>query len=475
MKKRIVFFSTQMTQMRLIHADSSIEKNLRHQKKSAASACGKQFCFLVLGCLLAVSAAHAQTGWGEALPAEVTQMRGTLYSELGKLAKEFNGTLLPMAEDYVLDLRRIANRMREAGDTPGQEAVRKEASRFMKALEAEADPFETVPELTDDVVKASVEALRMAQQGYIAKRTVNDRLRNEKANALGTKYAEALERLAPDDEAKAAAIQKEARRVRVVLQRKDSASVLFKEAKAVFLLMPPPPDVANLKERAEAPPEPGRDPSQLTLWQLPPDMQMRLTKPMVYDKDWPPEITKWKYEGSGDFSHDYSLYRVHGLPSELGMFVSPTTMKAYVRGTKQAQSVMLSQGTVAWMGKAMAWTLNDSRDLVCKVIFTTKRPAASQDVGPAGCVAVYSTSEDNKLIASMSVPLLTEVTDLRMIKQTSYNRLTIAWVAAKRRRGFTIPNNMPLRVVIGVNCYHPGEEADTLIEIETCPQAGEMW
>ena len=425
-------------------------------------------------CLSAAPAAHAQ----EALPAEVTQMRGTLYTELGKLAKEYNDTLLPLAEDYVLDLRRISDRMREAKDTPGQEAVRKEATRFMKALEGEADPFETVPELTDDVVKASVEALRLAQQGYIAKRTVNDRLRNEKANDLGTKYADALARLGAkfaEDEAKAAAIKKEERRVRVVLQRKDSASVLFKEAKAVFKLMPPVPDVANLKERAEAPPEPGRDPSRLMLNQLPPDIQLRVTKPLHYDKDWPPAITKWKFDGTGDFSHDYSLYRVHGLPSELGIFASPTTMKAYVRGTKQAQSVTLPQGTVAWMGKGMAWMLNDSRDLVCKVTFTTKRTAVSQDVGPAGCVAVYSTSEDNKLIASMSVPLLTETTEMRIIKQMSYNRLNIGWVEGKRRRGFTIPNNMPMRVVIGVNCYHPGEEADTLIEIDTCPQAGDMW
>ena len=423
----------------------------------------------------AIPVAHAQ----EALPAEVTQMRGTLYTELGKLAKEYNDTLLPIAEDYVLDLKRIATRMSEAKDTKGQDAVRKEATRFMKALEDEADPFETVPELTEDVVNKDVEALRMAQQGYIAKRTVNDRLRNEKANDLGTKYAEALERLdaklAATDEVKAAAAKKEARRVRVVLQRKDSASVLFKEAKAAFMLMPPAPDVANLKERAEAPKEVSKDPHQLTIGQLPPDIQMRVTKPLQYNKNWPPEITKWKYEGFGSYSHDYSLYRAHGLPSELGMYVSPATMKAYVRGTKQKESVFFDDKTVRWMGKGMSWMLEDSRDLVCKVVFTTKRTAVSQDVGPAGCVAVYSTTENNKLIASMSVPLLKEVTELRMIKQMSYNRLQISWIDAKRRRGFTIPDHAPLRVVVGVNCYAPGEEADTLIEIDTCPQAGDLW
>ena len=409
------------------------------------------------------------------MPEEVTQMRGTLYTELGKLAKEYNDALLPMAEDYVLDLRRISVRMSEAKDTKGQEVVRKEATRFMKALESEPDPFETIPELTEDVLNKDLEAVRMAQQGYIAQRTVADRLRHEKANALGAKYAEALERLTTADEAKAAAVKKEARRMRVALQRKDSASVLFKEAKATFRLMPPVPDVANLKERAEAPAEASGDTGQLTLGQLPPDIQIQVTKPLQYDKDWPPEITKWKYEGFGNYSHDYSLYRVQDLPSELGMYAAPTAMKAYVRGIKRSGSVNIGDKTVTWMGKGMSWMLNDSQDLVCKVVFTTKRPAVNQETGPAGCVAVYSTSEDNKLIASMSVPLLTEVTELRLLKQFSYNRLSILWPAAKRRRGFTIPDHMPMRVVVGVNCFNLGEEADTLIEIDTCPQVEEKW
>ncbi|MCL1920435.1 MAG: hypothetical protein FWG50_05045 [Kiritimatiellaeota bacterium] len=420
-------------------------------------------------------AAHAQA---DALPAEVTQMRGTLHAELGKLAKEYNAALLPMAEDYVIDLRRVAVRMNEAKDAKGQEAVRKEATRFMKALEAEADPFETVPELTDDAVNKDVEALRLIQQGYIAKRTVADRLRNDKAAEFGERYADALERLdaklADTDEAKAAAVKKEARRVRVVLQRKDAASVLFKEAKAEFRLMPPVPDVANLKERAEAPADTRAPAGQLFIGQLPPDVQVKITKPLQFDKDWPPEITKWKHEGHGDYSHDFSLYRAHGLPSELGIFVSPKTMRAYVSGTKRAQAVTIDGNVVTWMGKAMSWTLADSRDLVCKAVFTTKRPAVSKDTGPAGCVAVYTTT-DNKLIASMSVPLIAEVTELRIIKQMSYNRLNISWVGAKTRRGFTIPDHTPLRVVIGVNCYHPGEETATLIEIDTCPQAGDMW
>lgn len=428
--------------------------------------------FVAASLLLAVCAACAQT---DVLPAEAAQMRGTLYKELGKLAKEYNAALLPMAEDYVLDLRRIATRMKDVKDSAGQEAVRKEASRFMKALESEADAFETVPELTDDAVNKDVESLRIAQQGYIAKRTVADRLRNEKATALGGKYADALERLAPADEAKAAATKKEARRMRVVLQRKDAANVLFKESKAPFQLMPPVPDVANIKERAEAPAETPKEAGQLTIAQLPPDIQVRITKPLQYDKDWPPEIIKWKYEGFGNYSHDFSLYRAHGLPSELAMYVSEKTMRAYVRGTKQTEVVNIGDKSVRWMGKVMSWTLKDSRDLVCKVVFTTKRPAAGKETGPAGCVAIYNMAEDNKLIASMTIPLLAEVNEMRVIKQSSYNRLNISWVGAKFRKGFTIPDHTPLRVVVGVNCYFPGEETDTLIEIDTCPQVGDMW
>ena len=50
--------------------------------------------FVAASLLLAVCAACAQT---DVLPAEAAQMRGTLYKELGKLAKEYNAALLPMA------------------------------------------------------------------------------------------------------------------------------------------------------------------------------------------------------------------------------------------------------------------------------------------------------------------------------------------------------------------------------------------
>lgn len=435
---------------------------------------------LALAFALSAQSVLSQAAAPSDLPPDAARLREALRTELVKLADSYNASLLPLAENYVLGLKRLSTRLKESKDPLGTEAVRKEASRFMQALGGEPDPFEAVPELTKESVNATVEALRLVQEEYVGKRSVNDLTRNDKAKELAERYIQALDqlgaRLAEGGQAQAAAAaKKEATRVRVVLQRKDAANRLFEEAGAKCRLMPPVPDVANLKERADAAPAGTRNLTALTLNDLPAAVQAFLMKPLEFDKDWPPEITKWKYEGTGNYSHDFSLFNLPGQPEELGMFTFPKTMRAYVRGTKKSATVNFDNKALTWLGKAMSWRLNDSRDLVCKVVFTTKRPALKEDAGPAACVAVYSISEGNRLIASMSVPMLGEVTQVRMAKHTSYNRLNIVWEGTKRKRGFTIPDHMPMRVVVGIAGFAPGEEVDATVEIVPCGPLGDMW
>jgi hypothetical protein len=422
----------------------------------------------------------AQNAAPTALPAEATRLRESLRSELSKLADAYNASLLPLAENYVLSLKRLSVRLKDAKDQAGMEAVKKEAARFMQALGSEPDPFETVPELMKESVTASFEALRLVQEEYVGQRSVNDLTRNEKAKDLAERYGAALDQLAArllsEEQTQAsAAVKKEATRIRVVLQRKDAANRLFEEAGVRCRLIPPLPDVANLKERAEAAPASTRNLTALTINDLHPALQAYLMKPLEFDKDWPPEVSTWKFEGTGNYSHDFSLYNLPGQPDELGIFAFPKTMRAYVRGTKKASTVNYENKAVTWLGKAMSWRLNDSRDLVCKVLFNTKRPALKEDSGPAACVAVYSINEGNRLIASMSVPMLSEVTQIRMAKHYSYNRMNIVWEGSKRKRGFTIPDHMPMRVVVGIAGFSAGEEVDATVEIVPCGPLGDMW
>jgi hypothetical protein len=436
------------------------------------------FCLLTLAAL-AQPAAPTPTA-APTLPADAARLRDAARTGLVKLADDYNAALGPLAENYVLALKKLSARLKEAKDQPGMDAVRKEAARFMQALSAEPDPFETVPELTKDALNASNEALRLIQEDYVARRALNDLTRNEKVREFAEKHIAALDQLyarfAAEEEAQAAAaVKKEATRLRVVLQRKDFANRLFGEANAACRLMPPVPDVATLKERADAPQAATRNLTALSLNDLAPAVQAYLMKPVEFDKDWPPEITKWKFEAQGSYSHDFSLFSTPGLPDELGIFAFPKTLRAYVRGTKKNSTVNYDNKAITWLGKAMSWRLNDSRDLICKILYTTKRPALKEDAGPAACVAVYSISENNRLIASMSVPMLTETTQIRVAKHFSYNRLNIVWEGSKRKRGFTIPDHLPMRVVVGVASFAPGEEVDATIEILPCGPLGDMW
>ena len=432
-------------------------------------------------CLITlVAAAQTTTPAVTTLPADASKIRDAFRAGLVKIAGDYDASLLPLAENYVLELKKLSTRLKEAKDQPGMEAVRKEAGRFMQALSAEPDPFETVPELSSENLVSAPEALRLLQEAYAARRTANDLTRIEKVTALAEKYIGGLEllqnRSASDGKAgDAAAIKKETTRMKVAMQRKDFANRAFDEAKAKYRLVPPVPDVANLKERAEAPQSTTRNLTALTLNDLTPVVQAFLLKPLEYDKDWPPEITKWKFEGSGNYSHDFSLYNQAGQPDELGIFAYPKTMRAYVRGTIKYSTVNFDNKALSWMGKAMSWQLTDSRDLVCKVVFRTKKPALKEEGGPAACVAVFSINDNNRLIASMSVPMLNEETQVRMAKHYSYNRMNIAWDGTKRKRGFTIPDHMPMRVVVGIAGFAPGEEVDATIEIVPCGQVGDMW
>ena len=143
---------------------------------------------LFLGCLcwLSFCAASAQTApdASAALPAEAARLNAAYRAGLETIAKDYDASLLPLAENYVLELRRLSTRMKEAKDAAGMEAVRKEAGRFMQALAAEPDAFETVPELTADNVVETPEALRLIQEAYAARRAANDLARNEKVVAL---------------------------------------------------------------------------------------------------------------------------------------------------------------------------------------------------------------------------------------------------------------------------------------------------
>jgi hypothetical protein len=429
----------------------------------------------------AVFGAAAQTGAPEpALPDETAKLRTAYRAGLTKIAAAYNDALPPLAEHYVAELKQLSSRMKTAKDTAGMEAARKEAGRFMQALAADPDPFETVPELTQEELVAAPEALRLIQETYAARRTAGDLARNEQVTALADRLLAGFDLLqnryaGEGKAAEAAAVKKEATRLRVAMQRKDFPTSALREADAKIRLMPPVPDIAAIKEKIETAQPGTHNLTALNLNDLSPVIQAFLMKPLDFDKDWPPPIAKWAYEGTGNYAHDFALYKQPGQPEELGIFAYPKTLRAYVRGTAKYSTVNFDNKALSWMGKAMAWRLKDSRDLVCQIVFRTARPALSEAGGPAGCVAVYSLSENNRLIASMSVPLLAQETAIRMAKHYSYNRMNIVWEGTKRKRGFTIPDHMPMRVVAGVAGFAPGEQIDATIEIRDCPQVGDMW
>ena len=407
-----------------------------------------------------------------AAPPELARFSGAYRPELVKIAETFNRETSALAEDYVIELRNLSKRMKAQNDTAGLQTVRQEAARYMKALAADPDPFEAVPELTTADQAKTSEALKVVQLAYVEARTAKVQVRDGRVEELTKKLLAGLDGLREKAQSSgrgedAAAFKKEANRIRVAMQRKDFAVRTLKEAGGACAAMPAPPDVTKLKDRVSRF-SPGRSKGNLAtgdLTTLPPAVQAFLLKPLEYDKSWPPEIVNWRYEGTGPYSHDDHLYNLPGIPAELGIFAQPKTMKAYVRGIKRMTSEPRGNRMLAWTGRAVSWRLKDSCDIVCSIIFRTMRPALNESGGPAACVAVYDVSANNKLLASYTVPMLSKETELYVAKHYSYNRLTMKWVGSKKKRGFTIPDHTPLRVVVGVVGYAQGEEIEATIEI----------
>lgn len=434
---------------------------------------------LLAGALAGLAAAAGAA----TVPPEIEKLRGILARTLRSEAETNRAALASVAQDYFRDLGQLAFKAKAAKDAAGAALARQEAGRYLAALQGEPDLFEALPELPAESRAKAPELLRVPQKTYAESRAAVDAARDAAAKTLARQCIGALATLEQNARASgrtalAAAAKKEATKLRVLLQRKDAVTALFLQAGVPLAAMPPAAGLSldGFGETAPAA-RPGLVLTPKTLiTSLPPAVQQALTAPVEkYDPEWPPEIFKWKYESAGNYSHDFSVYGPK-VPDELGILPYPKTLRAYVAGVRAAASGDLGGGRqTRWIGKAVAWRVADSRDLTAKIFYTTRHPALNETVGPAACVAIYSINEGDRLLASMCVPMLEERTEVRVQKVPDYNRLGISWKGAKRKRGFTIPDHTPLRVVAGVVSFAPGEEIDAVIELHSCPIVEEKW
>lgn len=178
---------------------------------------------------------------------------------------------------------------------------------------------------------------------------------------------------------------------------------------------------------------------------VPPHVETFLAQAPEYDKEWPPEFTHWRFEALGTLSSDTWAFGSLRTPDQLTARAQPQTWRAYFYGLPLAAA----EGDAVWNGKGMAWRLQDSRLLLADAIFATPHPGSETKTAPRACIAVY-TIADNKMIASIEVALIQPETRIRVMKHFSYNRLNLLCESAKLKRGFTIPDHVPLRLVFGV-------------------------
>ncbi len=235
-------------------------------------------------------------------------------------------------------------------------------------------------------------------------------------------------------------------------------SLLFKEAGLALPQQPPPP-LSDASAPAVS------EPAQQTAAAVPPEVVVFLNTATAYDKDWPPAFTKWAFESTGTLSSDAWLYASALIPDQLSVQASPKTWKAFFYGQTHGKSAPLAGKASVWNGKALSWRLQDSRAVLANAVFTSAHAYAEQATAPRACVAVYALA-DGKLIASIEAPLTHPTTTVRLMKHFSYNRLVLMWGNTGVKRGFTIPDHVPLRLVIGVTAAQPNEAVAVTLELQ---------
>ncbi|NLL84216.1 MAG: hypothetical protein GX230_08275 [Lentisphaerae bacterium] len=200
------------------------------------------------------------------------------------------------------------------------------------------------------------------------------------------------------------------------------------------------------------------EPSPQKVKPLPEPVKKFLQQVPEYDKEWPPAFTEWVFEAVGGLSSDSWKFGSAVVSDSLKINAMPKGYRAYFHGAAAVDS------GEQWLGQGVVWRLRDSRQLVADVIFRSAVAGRDFKSAPRACVAVYTVA-DNKLIASAEVPLILAETKLRIMKHFSYNRLTLLCETAKIKRGFTIPDHLPLRLVLGVTAcgsITPGDIAVTM-------------
>jgi hypothetical protein len=393
-----------------------------------------------IGAVLALAAAgplRAQGTNAAAAPPELDELSRRYRSVLSEIFARYRETTAAYPKQYESDLKSLKDRLQKAGDLEGLLAAAREQQRFAKAVSAERDPFELVPEMPPDALVSAPADLRAMQELYQKRHADANTARQKEMSDLTTKYLARLEALQRELTIK--------NRIRDAVAVKLESERIGKGAaddKIVALAE------SLIRENGGATPPPagaGRDTGEIP----------------VYDRT--PPWARWEFERRYAFAREGSLFGHPDIPDELSVDFTPRLGRGRITGRCFVERAVVDMRDRSWFGKALVWRISGATNLQATIELESREISAGENSGPHAQLALFS---DRTLLKALNVPLMSRVATLKIGVTPDGSRCTLSWKEGKSTETVDLPEKGTLRLLLGVALHNAGEMCDTGIALQ---------
>lgn len=391
-----------------------------------------KFVFLFETCLLA-SSLFAQ------IPEHILELEKEFGRAVIAADSKYSSVTNSLPRQYLSDIAKLAKDIQSDGDLDGLLAVNNEIERFTKALAAEPDPFESVPEMPQDAIVDAPESLRKLQEGYVSGLQHASQMRKDAVSSASDKLKDHIEDY--QKELVKAGKLEEAMSVKKISLSVDEALKTGKYSSFLSLVSSTDKPMTSSVIRSE-----GRAPSGKTT-----------------ESKYPWQ--KWEYVGNYPFSKDLLKFRHPDVPDTMAVSYDSERGKLSFSGICPVSSFTCGSDFCTSVGKAVEWKVA-SPDLLEKVelFVKSKRTTVTMKSGPQLQLAVFS---NGRRLQMLNVPLIHPEIEIQILRNPKdATDFILYWRGTKSIEHFTLNSNVPVNIVLGVSYCNNGERCDTTVEFK---------
>lgn len=389
-------------------------------------ACDKLHLFLTVVII------SAFTSFGQ-LPPSITKFGTDFARDMAVYNGEFAATTNRLPQKYIRDLEDLSVKFQKDGDLDGLLAVKKEIKRFKELDRSELDPFEPVPDMTDEDVVQTPADLRNLQEQYrrgfaAAKNDYKNKVRERGEKLLAEIEAEKIELTKADKISEAVAVRDATAKISTMLKSGDYQGLI--ESFGI--------DSAAIK--------------------VAPRKSGTVASPAAAKKSW----NAWKYRSVYPFARELPRYLDPDVPNELNAYFDQIKGVGRVSGTSRTSAKQVGDVLCSWFGKAFIWDVTDVNTLEVDIRIKAKTLSSGADRGPHIEVAVLANGTRVKAI---SVPVQCSDDRVRIVRKKD-NEFEFSWPFGKKVKPFTVPAGARINVLVGIALHNTSETCDVSFQLE---------